>query len=285
MTTVSLPEKIGLGRITGLRTPQKLSLSSWNMKYYRDTQVEGCVGYDMRLLFCLGEGIEWKTDRRMIRMDGGYACFCMDENDHESMCYPNNSDFMFRSIAMPRIHFSAMLQKYNIAPSELFSSRAFTHFRILPEMYKLLDHFNRLEYMEEGIEMMRLDAAMHELIIMCLKTVKQDDIKPKNIPSAEIRSMQHLKYRIEADPGSVPSIHILAQDYGFSTSKLTRLFKDLYGKSLHAYVIEARLSEAARMLKEGSLSISEIAEHTGYAKSSQFSAAFKKRFGVLPSDF
>ncbi len=280
-----LPERLGEGRIARLSTPQHLSLSSWNMKYFRDTQVEGFVGSDMRLLFCLGEGAEWKTDCGMIRIDTGEAYFCLDENDYESMCYSKNSNYMFYSISMPREKFSAMLQNYSIDRTDLFSGHNSSHFRISPDIYSSLDNFSRLEYTEEGIDMMRLDAAMYEIIAMGMKAAKQSDVRPRNLSSTEMQLLQELKLRIEADPASVPNLYTLAREYGFCKTKLTRSFKNIYGKSLHAYVIEARLSEAARLLKETDMTISEIAERSGYLKTSQFSAAFKKRFGVTPSDF
>ena len=137
---------------------QAESLSSWNMRYFRDTQVEGDVGYDMRLFFCLGEGVEWKTDKGMIRMDPGEAYFCMDDNRHESMCYSKNSQFMFYSISMPRDKFSSILGFYSINMAGLFSDHNSVHFRISPEVCNLLDHFKLLEYAEDGIDMMRFDA-------------------------------------------------------------------------------------------------------------------------------
>lgn len=285
LTKLSLPEKIGEGRIARLSTPQHLSLSSWNMKYLQDTYVEGFVGSDMRLLFCLGEGVEWRTDRGMIRLDPGEAFFCLDENDYESMCYSENSNYMFYSISMPREKFSSMLQNYSLDKTNLFSGYNSSCFQIPPEIYSSLDHFSRLEFTEDGIDMMRLDAVMYEIIAMSMKTAKQSDVILRNLSSTEMKSLQQLKLRIDAAPGSVPNLHILAKEYGISKQKLTRSFKNLYGQSLHAYVIEARLSEAARLLKGTNLTIGEIAERSGYLKHSQFSAAFKKRFGVRPSDF
>lgn len=283
--TAILPEQLGNGRVIRMRTPRNVSLSSWNMKYFNDTQVEGDVGCDMRLFFCLGEGVEWKTDKEMIRMDTGEAYLCLDDNGHESMCYSGNSDFMFYSISMPRNEFSSIISFYGIDLDDLFSDHNSVHFRISQEIYNLLDRFKLQEYAEDGIDMMRFDALSYEVITLGLKAAKQDYMKPANVFGTEIQVLQHLKNRIDSDPGSVPNTYALAADYGFSVSKLTRLFRELYGSSLHAYVIESRLSEAARLLRERDMAICEVAEHVGYAKPSQFSAAFKKRFGILPSDF
>ncbi len=54
---------------------------------------------------------------------------------------------------------------------------------------------------------------------------------------------------------------------------------------LHAYVIESRLCEGARLLAERKMTIGEISERVGYAKQSQFAAAFRKRFGVPPKEY
>ena len=55
-----LPEDVGDGRIARICTPHGVSLSAWEMRYHQDTPVEGAVGDELRLLFCLGEGAEWK---------------------------------------------------------------------------------------------------------------------------------------------------------------------------------------------------------------------------------
>ena len=67
-----------------------------------------------------------------------------------------------------------------------------------------------------------------------------------------------------------------------STSKLAKGFSTMYGTSIHAYIIEQRLEKAAGMLLESNLNVSQIAASVGYGKSSNFTAAFKKKYGVLP---
>ena len=70
-----------------------------------------------------------------------------------------------------------------------------------------------------------------------------------------------------------------------SVSKLTRCFRRVYGSSLHAYVIASRLQKGAMLLIRGESSVQEIAERVGYNKPNQFSADFRKRFGMLPGEY
>ena len=99
---------------------------------------------------------------------------------------------------------------------------------------------------------------------------------------AAVRAVQD---RIDADAALVPDIATLAREYAVSESKLSRDFKRAYGVSIHACIIEARLEEAARLLSSGQMSVAAVAERVGYAKHSQFSEAFRKRFGVLPKNY
>ena len=46
-----------------------------------------------------------------------------------------------------------------------------------------------------------------------------------------------------------------------------------------------RLRKAAELLKEGGLSIAEIADKVGFNTPSYFTKSFKKLFGVLPTQY
>lgn len=70
-----------------------------------------------------------------------------------------------------------------------------------------------------------------------------------------------------------------------SESKLTRLFRALYGTSLHHYVQEKRLEKAASLLSTGSVNVSEAALKSGYTNMSHFSKEFQKKFGLPPKQF
>ena len=83
----------------------------------------------------------------------------------------------------------------------------------------------------------------------------------------------------------MPDIATLAREYCMSVSKLTRGFRLVYGFSLHAYVIASRLQKGAELLAHSGIPVQEIAERVGYNKSSQFSADFRKRFGVPPGEY
>jgi AraC family transcriptional regulator len=70
-----------------------------------------------------------------------------------------------------------------------------------------------------------------------------------------------------------------------SESGLTRLFRYTFGFSLGEYVCKRRLSRAAKDLLTTKVSITAVAYEYGYGSPEAFSRAFKRFFGVLPSEF
>ena len=68
----------------------------------------------------------------------------------------------------------------------------------------------------------------------------------------------------------------------------TGLYKKLTGmldKTPTLFIRSIRMEHAAELLKEGNLSISEIASRVGYSSSSYFSKHFQEAFGCKPSEY
>lgn len=81
-----------------------------------------------------------------------------------------------------------------------------------------------------------------------------------------------------------PTIDQLAQEAAMSSAKLKKLFKEVYGTSIYAYYQKQRLSVARDMLLSGDYSVKEVGLQIGYSNLSNFAAAFKKEFNLLPSE-
>ena len=70
-----------------------------------------------------------------------------------------------------------------------------------------------------------------------------------------------------------------------SPSKLKRLFKQIFGNSIFNYYQDFRMKEAARLLKEEKLSVSEVGYQLGFTNLSHFSRIFKKHIGMNPKQY
>ena len=70
-----------------------------------------------------------------------------------------------------------------------------------------------------------------------------------------------------------------------NASYLSRLFKATTGETFSKYLLTIRLKEAAELLKNSGLRISEIGEYVGFSDSSYFISCFRKQFHMTPKEF
>ncbi|MCA9883830.1 MAG: helix-turn-helix transcriptional regulator [Anaerolineae bacterium] len=78
---------------------------------------------------------------------------------------------------------------------------------------------------------------------------------------------------------------ILAEVAEYSVPHFHRVFTACTGESAVTYVRRLRLSRAGQKLRMGAIDIMEIALAAGYESHAAFSKAFKKQYGISPSDF
>lgn len=82
-----------------------------------------------------------------------------------------------------------------------------------------------------------------------------------------------------------PSLEALASEIGLSLKKLKDGFKQLYGDTVYAYLLDHKMEEARRMLDSKQHNVNEVGLKLGYSTSSHFIAAFKKKFGTTPKKY
>lgn len=104
------------------------------------------------------------------------------------------------------------------------------------------------------------------------------DLHPDDI--AHIQEVRKYLLQNLDQPGTLTQ---LAHQFGLNDFKLKKGFKQLYKTPVFAFVREERLQRARKRLEKTSLPLREIAEEAGYQDLSNFSIAFKKRFGYPPS--
>jgi len=86
---------------------------------------------------------------------------------------------------------------------------------------------------------------------------------------------------------SNPEINIdyLAKDLGFSRASFYRKIKGLMDMTPIDFLRNFRLKKAAEMIQEGSFSLSDISDKTGFSSYSYFSKSFKKHYGMTPKKY
>lgn len=81
-----------------------------------------------------------------------------------------------------------------------------------------------------------------------------------------------------------PTIDMLARMCAMSATKFKNDFKSLYGMPVYEYYQKNRMLHAHSLLIQEDYNIKEVGMMCGYSNLGHFAAAFKKEFGMLPSE-
>jgi AraC-like DNA-binding protein len=81
------------------------------------------------------------------------------------------------------------------------------------------------------------------------------------------------------------NVDMLTQEVGISRAQLHRKMKEMTGISTSEFIRNIRLEQAARLLKEQKINVTQVAYATGFSNLAHFSTVFRKHFGVSPSEF
>jgi AraC-like DNA-binding protein len=111
----------------------------------------------------------------------------------------------------------------------------------------------------------------------------------RNLPTAgisraDILAAQKVEAILTKDITALPpTIKELAREVAMSESKLKKIFKTVYGLPPYEYFQKQRMQKALSLLQSGKHSIKDVGYTLGYSNLSNFTLAFKKAFGFLPS--
>lgn len=96
------------------------------------------------------------------------------------------------------------------------------------------------------------------------------------------RLLEELREFTRANLGRAFGIEEFARTQGLSRSHFSHRFREATGLAPAAFVLEARLAEARRLLRESGAPLKEIAELTGFADANHFCKAFRRVFHLSP---
>lgn len=126
--------------------------------------------------------------------------------------------------------------------------------------------------------------ALELLALLTDELADATDAEQPRLSPREIERVERVRGHLVGHLQSPPTLAELARGAAMSETKLKGAFRVRFGTSVFAFLREARMVEARRLLRARSLNVTEIAQRVGYANPSKFAAAFRRQFGKSPSD-
>ena len=111
--------------------------------------------------------------------------------------------------------------------------------------------------------------------------IEQIQVKGNNDALIE-RVMKYMNEHL-ADPDL--NVEKLTEDVGISRAQLHRKLKEIAGVSAGEFIRNLRLEQAARLIEEGQINITQVAYSVGFNNQTHFSTVFKKHYGISPSEY
>ncbi len=105
----------------------------------------------------------------------------------------------------------------------------------------------------------------------------------KNIHPNDLKRLLEVKNKIEKQLYTRTPVTEMAKEANMSISKFKRLFSLYFETTPYQFQLHRKLEASMKNLKQNKCSISEAGYSIGYTNLSHFSKAFKKHFGILPS--
>lgn len=153
--------------------------------------------------------------------------------------------------------------------------------RAPPEVFPLLESLFQLIRMEDPWMEALLDARMREILVAL--------VRPATHPAdARGRAQERVQAAIrlmKANLAEPPPLARLAEAAGCSLPRFKVLFRERTGMPPGEYLARLRLSAAADRLRAGGESVTRIAMDLGYSTSQSFAAAFRRQYGLSPTEY
>ena len=109
--------------------------------------------------------------------------------------------------------------------------------------------------------------------------------RQKYYPTQAVRAAKAVHRRITENYSVHTPVEMLAREQGVSATVLKGCFQALYGAPIYACQKRYRMQVAAKCLRDGRMSVAEVAERVGYENAGKFSEAFRRTFGCTPSAY
>ncbi len=217
---------------------------------------------------CRGKGYYF-TDGKKYYPEEGDVYIVKQSSDHEYGC---SKDDHWRKIWF---NFTGSLV------GELLKSYSIDDVDIVHDCQDLEPVFREcLQEMQDYPDDAHLHSTMvlHKLVFHINKHIHSGSGRTSDVA-------KQLKSRLDREVCSGVTLSEIIESFPLSESQLIRKFKEAYGCTPYAYLLNSRLELAKSMLLNTTGSVSHISGVTGFSNPYYFSALFKKKFGVSPAAY
>ena len=136
------------------------------------------------------------------------------------------------------------------------------------------------------LKRLHTESKILELLMLQLEQMQSgmSEVDRYMIKTDDLKKITHARDILDAGYTYPPTIIELAKQTMLNEFKLKRGFKEYFGTTIYGYVTRLRMEEARRLIIEEKKTVGQVSAAVGFNHQSHFSDAFKRYFGILPSE-
>lgn len=203
-------------------------------------------------------------------------------------------DLVISDVMMPEVDGFSLLKKVK-------SNNNISHVPIVL-LTSQVEFHNRMKGWDVGADgFMDKPFQIEELFLLCDNLISnrsllkgkfggikelEDKVNPVEVKSNDEQFINRVMELVNKNlENSQFTVEVLAKEVGISRTQLHRKIKEIAGITTSDFMRNVRLKQAAKLITEKKINISQVAYAVGFNNSNVFTVAFKKFYGYTPTEY
>ena len=239
--------------------------------------------------FVLNNAFDTEKCAPMVPSVNTYSAYYQDKEQSEMGTIEARQKYEFLELAVQKSFLEKVIYDDEPYSESLFNSICKEEYRvapkrpILPVMLRCISDINCSLY-TGALRQLYLETKVSELFLLQVQALQNRPSRDTRLDRKDIECLHEARLYIEQHYHKPCTIIDLARMVGINQTKLKSGFKELFGTTVFGYVRDLQMEKARQLLSDEKLYINEVADQVGYKHPQHFAAAFKRKFGMLPSE-
>jgi len=289
---LDIPEKFGKGYCTGYIFNEHIRMFIFNYELKEDLVIENPdIDISMSMILFKFQNIFLDTEGSSTGKKGKAApsVLIATRRMNADVVIPIHTNTATINIEVDATYLNGLFDKSEISPvlqGLLQNTQPLLFDQMMyPSLQKIVEEIVS-EHIDETFELFFRRIKAEELICRLLMELeKRDEKHLYSLNNQDVQTLYKVKEQILEHLEIPPEIKKLTESANMSPSKLKRLFKQIFGNSIFSYYQEFRMKEAARLLKDEKLSVTDVGYQLGFTNLSHFSRVFNEHIGMKPKQY
>ncbi len=249
---------------------------------------------EIELTFITDGEIMYQVNNQTYHLQKGDGLFCNANALHTGHMV-NSSDCNYVSITFhPRMVYgydgSSIHQNYvkPVINSHAFGSFCFKNGvnwqkNILDKMHDIYSYF----FKKEALYEFKIQQCLTDIWLIIYENyiAKENVDLVDSSSSRDIDRLRKILSYLDENYTEKITLEDIADSVGLCKAECCRFFKRIMNQSLFDYIPLYRIEKSLPLLAQKDLSVTEIAEQTGFTSSSYYARVFKEHFNCSPSEY